>query len=295
MLTDDQLKRFVTYKFSKECASEEDVKIKFVVKLFEALGHSVDNMQFEAKGSDILISYGDKYPSIVIEAKHCDKHLDYYEYLRKTAKYCKKHNALLAVLTNGREIWIFHPGWSNNRAFPDTCLSKIKNNELIKKKTILEKLLSRDALLSRGILVEYLHDIESKTIDSVEILDYVNYYGLIRGDQIIVCTNRKGSTGLILMCKKNRKSAKYGLSQKGFDFLKKLEHFSNSRYIADVDVIPLKRNKLKMWEELYDEELFPYWHPKKGPFEFNQPRKGIALCRTYKIDVAIVDMGSNLE
>jgi len=57
-------------------------------------------------------------------------------------------------------------------------------------------------MLSRRILVEYLHEIESKTIDSVEILDYVNYYGLIRGDQIIVCTNRKGSTGLILMCKK---------------------------------------------------------------------------------------------
>jgi hypothetical protein len=64
-----------------------------------------------------------------------------------------------------------------------------------------------------------------------------------------------------------------------------------SSHIADVEYLLVPGNKLKFWERLYNEKLFPYWDPAGGPYSFmknvSPNSQYIAICRVYKIDRTI--------
>jgi len=123
-------------------------------------------------------------------------------------------------------------------------------------------------------------------LEKVEVLDKVNYFGLIKGEQIMFCSSRKQSPPLVLWCLE--KQPKHGLSNEGYEYFHK-NHFNGiSNFVAQVEYIQLQSSKLQMWEELYKEKLFPFWDPQFGPFEFNREKLNrIVLCRVYKTDLEI--------
>jgi len=288
MITDEQLLPFVNYDFVKNCKSEEDVKIKFVVKILELLGHKIGNMFFESNRKDILIQYGSDIPDIVIEVKH---HKTKYWYsgdiLRQLAKYCKKKRSLIALLTNGKELRIYYPDWDDRQQFKDKLVITINYRNLIAQKKILEDLLSckyrtHKSLKQNILKFTYFY------IEKVDILDYANYFGLIEQDQIMYCTNRSYPLSLILMCGKEKRNPKYKLSPKGEDFVKK-RRFEGSEYFAEVEIVKTKyRIPLGVWQEICESGIFPYWNPKGGPHKFFRNKKAnVALCRVYNMGVNV--------
>ena len=88
---------------------------------------------------------------------------------------------------------------------------------------------------------------KKNTYSHVEVLDYVNYYGLIEAKQIMFCTRRSGQHRLVLWCKSTR-SSKYELSEEGKRYEQSLPIFRNSSYIADVECISFNNNNLNMWK-----------------------------------------------
>jgi len=127
---------------------------------------------------------------------------------------------------------------------------------------------------------------ENGNLEKVEALDKVNYFGLIKGEQIMLCSSRNQSPALVLWCLE--KQPKHGLSNEGYDYFRKNHYDGVSNFIAQVEYIQLQSNELSMWEELYKEKLFPFWDPQFGPYEFNREKlKRIALCRVYKTNLPI--------
>ena len=302
MFDENKLMELANLDIESICRSEEDIKLKFIVPLLEALGH--ERIMFEVKGADIIVKNSINSYIMLVEAKHWRRNL--IDYIPQLARYSKKHNPILAVLCNGKEILIFHPSWFR-RKFKDTILFRIRKSDIYKKRQILIDILSAESLATGKIrhnLIEYevYHDESVENSDvgrqppkasvisgysSAEVLDYVNYYGLIRGKQIMFCTDRINAVNLILWCKGVKNSLKYGLSREGKAYLAKLPNFVSSSYIADVELIALRSNDLKMWERLYIEKLFPFWDPMTGPFDFNKTPNRIAVCRVYKINLCI--------
>lgn len=283
MISESQLQKFVNFLFKKHCKTEEDVKMKFIVPFFEELGHN--RLFFEARKSDFIIQYEDSDFSILVEAKRCDKRLE-EKHVAQLAGYCRKHKPSLAVLSNGKETWVFDPSWAERQSFKDKRILAIKFTDLIKNREILANLLSYEALVT-GKFLATLKDYKLRHVDRVEMLDYVNYYGLIQGKQIMFCSTRVRSTNLFLMCKKDRHSDKHELSSEGKECLEILPNFKYSQYIAEVEIMPLKKNKLEMWKKLHQAKLFAFWDPKEGPCAYNRTLKSIALCRVYKIPISI--------
>lgn len=134
-------------------------------------------------------------------------------------------------------------------------------------------------------------------IKQLEILDRVNYFGLIESKQIMFCTKANRDRYIYIWCKSS--DSTYGLSPAGITFdTEKKNTFSNiSRYIAVVqECIQLSDNKIEMWQELYDNNLFPYWEPLTGPFEFNDKKlKKIAICNIFEVNLPITDKDFNLQ
>ncbi len=121
------------------------------------------------------------------------------------------------------------------------------------------------------------------TIRQIEVLDRVNYFGLVESKQIMFCTSASREQFIYIWCKSNK--AIHALSPTGkiYDNAKINLFNNNSKYIVEVDCIQLRSNDLKMWIELYNQGLFPFWEPQNGPFKFNDktPQK-IALCKVYE-------------
>lgn len=343
-----KIEELSSFQLEAECNNEEELKIKFLLPLIEALGHRRVNL--ESKYMDITIEDLDSGYSLLFEAKHHTKKLE--NYVGQLKKYWDTKRHTLAILCNGKEMWIFHPFWMRKSSFNDTLLFKISQKDLPKKIGILNDLLSHDTIASGNIqqkLIEYerkheenlkkhkelllrekhienqLSDLEGElqkikvalsefndemrfdTIgynsekndvlnDSniiipnnglrVDILDLVNYFGLIEKKQIMYCTNRKASTNNILLFSKNKETYNnYEFSPEGHKYYSNLTNINESSYVADIECFNLTRNDILMWEKLYNEGLFPYWDPERGPFSFNKNSlKSIAICRVFKID-----------
>lgn len=125
-------------------------------------------------------------------------------------------------------------------------------------------------------------------ISKVEVLDKANYFGLIEGKQIMFCTHRSKDEYIVLWCKKEKSSPKYGLSTEGQKFSEtKVFHYRSS-FIGKITYLSIIKNDLDLWNELYEEKLFPFWDPKLGPFKYNEEKLyWIALCQVFKTQVII--------
>jgi len=129
------------------------------------------------------------------------------------------------------------------------------------------------------------HNLEE--ISKVEVLDKANYFGLIEGKQIMFCTARTRGEYIVLWCKVEKSSSKYRLSTEGQKFSENKVFNDRSSFIGKMTYISITNN-LNLWNELYEEKLFPFWDPKSGPFTYNENNlKRIALCQVYKTQVII--------
>jgi len=132
-------------------------------------------------------------------------------------------------------------------------------------------------------------------ISKVEVLDKANYFGLIEGKQIMFCTTRKQGEYMVLWCKEEKSSSKYGLSPEGQKFSEHRVFNDKSSFIGKITYLFIAQNNLDLWTELYEGKLFPFWDPKSGPFKFNSEHlKRIAICQVFKTNITIdkSDFGS---
>lgn len=138
--------------------NEEDVKVNFIVPLFEALGH--DRLEFEHDRMDIMIRCTNSKYTILVEAKHHTKYLG--DSVVQLNEYWNKLHSLVAVLCNGKELWIYHPKWYG-RHFQDTRMFVIKQGDLLRQDNlnILDNLLSHSALAT-GKAKDFLREYEDK-------------------------------------------------------------------------------------------------------------------------------------
>ena len=101
--------------------SEEDVKINFIVPLFEAFGHN--RLKFEHRWKDALIEELGPSGKLVIETKKYDKDLN--SGLQQLERYCHEERPLLGIIANGKEIRIFSYFWKYRPTFQKTLISNI--------------------------------------------------------------------------------------------------------------------------------------------------------------------------
>lgn len=142
--------------------SEEDVKINFIVPLFEALGH--ERLKFEHKWKDALVEKLDHLCKLVVETKNYDKNLD--GELQQLERYCHEERPLLGIIANGSEIRISSYFWRFRQTFQKTLIYSI-NRKDFNEETIVQILwnvLSRDNLKSgkaKDYIIERENEIES--------------------------------------------------------------------------------------------------------------------------------------
>lgn len=150
--------------------SEEDVKIIFIVPLFEAFGH--ERLKFEHRWKDAIVEKFDQSCEIVIETKNYDKDLD--ADIQQLKMYCDEERPLLGIIANGTQIRIFSPFW-RGRKFGETLIYYINREDLKHESIIqtLENILSRNNLESGKVnefIIEREREIENaeKKIKGIE-------------------------------------------------------------------------------------------------------------------------------
>lgn len=141
--------------------SEEDVKIIFIVPLFEAFGH--ERLKFEHRWKDAIVEKFNQSCEIVIETKNYDKDLD--ADIQQLKKYCDDERPLLGIIANGTQIRIFSPFW-RSRKFGETLIYYINREDLKHESIIqtLENILSRSNLESgkaKEFVIERENEIEN--------------------------------------------------------------------------------------------------------------------------------------
>lgn len=142
--------------------SEEDVKINFIVPLFEAFGH--ERLKFEHRWKDAIFENLDPSCKLVIETKNYDKDLD--SELPQLDRYCHEERPLLGIIANGREIKIFSCFWRYRPTFQETLIYDI-NRESLKDESVIitiEHILSISNLKSgkaKDSIIEREREIEN--------------------------------------------------------------------------------------------------------------------------------------
>ena len=151
--------------------SEEDVKINFIVPLFEAFGH--ERLKFEHRWKDALVEEIDPLCKLIIETKNYDKDLN--KELQQLERYCHEERPLLGIIANGREVRIFSYFWRFRPTFTKTliyCINRkdLNNENLIQK---IENILSITNLnngKTKDFIIEKEREIENEEdkIESIE-------------------------------------------------------------------------------------------------------------------------------
>jgi len=129
--------------------SEEDVKVRFVVPLLHALGHT--KLRFEHKGIDVLLKTGlPRGSAVVVETKRPDASLD--AHLEQIERYSFEARSMLSVLTNGRVLRVYAPFWNRAATFAETLVWEFPRRGLaqFRHTEALASVLSRDALASKA-------------------------------------------------------------------------------------------------------------------------------------------------
>lgn len=144
--------------------SEEDVKINFIVPLFEAFGH--ERLKFEHQWKDALVEKLNPSCKLVIETKNYDKVLN--RELKQLERYCNEERPLLGIIANGIEMRIFSYFWRYRVSFNDSLIYCFKRKDLQDEIVFqtLDNIISRDNLLI-GKAKEFIEERE-KEIESAE-------------------------------------------------------------------------------------------------------------------------------
>lgn len=142
--------------------SEEDVKINFIVPLFEAFGH--ERLKFEHQWKDALVEKLNPSCKLVIETKNYDKVLN--RELKQLERYCNEERPLLGIIANGIEMRIFSYFWRYRPSFNDSLIYCFKRKDLQDESVFqtLDNIISRDNLLignAREFIEEREEEIES--------------------------------------------------------------------------------------------------------------------------------------
>lgn len=137
----------------KRSGVEENVKLKIVLPLLNALGYdSVKDMDFEHhvenKRADIAIVI-DNYPKIIVECKSLEKNLD--DYIIQAIDYAIRKAIPYIILTNGKEFRLYKPFIENLINPKDRLLISIKLETLVENFEELNDLVSRKSLVSNEI------------------------------------------------------------------------------------------------------------------------------------------------
>lgn len=150
--------------------SEEDVKINFIVPLFEAFGH--ERLKFEHRWKDALVEEIDPLCKLIIETKNYDKDLN--KELQQIKRYCDEERPLLGIIANGREMRIFSYFWRRT-AFLKTLIYCINRKDLNNENVIqkIENILSVTNLKNgkaKDFIMEKEREIEDEEgkIESIE-------------------------------------------------------------------------------------------------------------------------------
>jgi len=125
--------------------AEEGVKINFIVRLLEYLGHR--RIDFEYKNKDILIKKGLlQSASVIVETKSYEKNL--VNELNQLERYCHEERPLVGIIANGKELMVFSYSWRFRPSFQNQMIYHISRNQLSDDNIIiaLEKILSRSNL-----------------------------------------------------------------------------------------------------------------------------------------------------
>ncbi|TFB07915.1 hypothetical protein E3V08_06455 [Candidatus Atribacteria bacterium MT.SAG.1] len=151
--------------------SEEDVKINFIVPLFEAFGH--ERLKFEHRWKDALVEEIDPLCKLIIETKNYDKDLN--KELQQLERYCNEERPLLGIIANGREMRIFSHFWRYRPTFPKTLIYCINRKDLNNENVIqkIENILSITNLKNgkaKDFIMKKEREIENEEdeIESVE-------------------------------------------------------------------------------------------------------------------------------
>jgi len=118
---------------------EEDVKIKVVVPILQCLGYRLADLSFEYSGMDIFVKGLPKGCGLIVEVKKLGENLG--KHLVQLKRYIEQVEALLGIITNGDEFWIF-------TCSVEAPLCKIRRKDLVMKENIetLQHLLSKQVL-----------------------------------------------------------------------------------------------------------------------------------------------------
>jgi len=150
--------------------SEEDVKINFIVPLFEAFGH--ERLKFEHRWKDALVEEIDPLCKLIIETKNYDKDLN--KELQQIKRYCDEERPLLGIIANGREMRVFSYFWRRT-AFLKTLIYCINRKDLNNENVIqkIENILSVTNLKNgkaKDFIMEKEREIEDEEgkIESIE-------------------------------------------------------------------------------------------------------------------------------
>ncbi len=121
--------------------SENNVKYKIVIPFLQSFWQQQIDLEHAAQGSRIDINIGNK---IVVETKALNQHLD--NHVQQLSDYCGREWPVLAILTNGRNFWIYSPQWRRQPTFRDKTIyafdiKDLTNTQLQER---LGKILGRD-------------------------------------------------------------------------------------------------------------------------------------------------------
>ncbi len=121
--------------------SENNVKYKIVIPFLQSFGHQHIDLEHATQGSRIDINIGNR---IVVETKALNQHLD--NHVQQLSDYCGREWPVLAILTNGRNFWIYSPQWRRQPTFRDKTIyafdiKDLTNTQLQER---LGKILGRD-------------------------------------------------------------------------------------------------------------------------------------------------------
>lgn len=138
--------------------TEENVKQKIMVPLLEILGHRRQDLEFEYKTRnggriDIFIKNVPIDCKVLIDTKNYRENLA--SYVDQIKDYTFSESALISILVNGTDIWVYSP--LRGVSFERSMLYSIKRENLSKESElqILDNLLSYENLKNRKV-IEYI-------------------------------------------------------------------------------------------------------------------------------------------
>ena len=121
--------------------------------------------------------------------------------------------------------------------------------------------------------------------------DWVNYWALIRGDQIIICRRHLSGDRLLVWPKKSEIS-KYGwrLSQFGLGYLQNQPPFIGSYFFADIEYVEIRGTHRDIWNKLFEEKEFCMWEPQEPCRYFAGGRNPhyLAFYKVFKTNLKVL-------